>query len=395
MDLEENQRRNERGFVMNFDIPEEMKILTKEIRRFVEKEIEPISEEIERNGKIPDGLIRKMKELGFFGFAIPQEYGGGGLSILEQCMVYEVLGRTNSCIRTYIGSNSGPGVECIIADGTEEQKKKYLPPLAKGDKIASFAVSEANTGSDISEIQTIAEIKNGYFSLNGTKFYITMGDVAGIYIVLAYTDRKAGVKEGMTLFIVEKGFSGFSIGVIDEKMGLRGSNTCEIIFDNCIVPEGNLIGRIGNGFKIALKGINAGRLAITAVAVGAAAKLLDLAIEYSKKRKAFGKPVSDFQAIKFKLADMATDIYAAKMMMYNAAWMADQGKPAIKEISMAKVFSTEMANRVAYEALQIHGGMGYMKDLGIERMYRDVRVLTIYEGTSEIQRLTIAQQLLK
>ena len=380
---------------MNFEIPEEMKILTKEIRRFVEKEIEPISDEIERNGKIPDDLIRKMKELGFFGFAIPQEYGGGGLSILEQCMVYEVLGRTNSCIRTYIGSNSGPGVECIIADGTEEQKKKYLSQLAKGDKIAAFAVSEPNTGSDISEIQTIAEKKNGCFCLNGTKFYITMGDVADIYIVLAYTDRKAGVKDGMTLFIVEKVFSGFSIGAIDEKMGLRGSNTCEIIFDNCILPEGNLIGRVGNGFKIALKGIDAGRLAITAVAVGAASKLLDLAIEYSKKRKAFGKPISDFQAIKFKLADMATDIYAAKMMMYNAAWMADQGKSVIKEISMAKVFSTEMANRVAYEALQIHGGMGYMKDLGIERMCRDVRVLTIYEGTSEIQRLTIAQQLLK
>jgi acyl-CoA dehydrogenase len=286
-------------------------------------------------------------------------------------------------------------VECIIADGTEEQKKKYLSQLAKGDKIAAFAVSEPNTGSDISEIQTIAEKKNGRFCLNGTKFYITMGDVADIYIVLAYTDRKAGVKDGMTLFIVERVFSGFSIGAIDEKMGLRGSNTCEIILDNCVVPEENLIGRIGNGFKIALKGIDAGRLAITAVAVGAASRLLDLAIEYSKNRKAFGKPVSDFQAIKFKLADMATDIYAAKMMMYNAAWTADQGKPAIKEISMAKVFSTEMANRVAYEALQIHGGMGYMKDLGIERMYRDVRVLTIYEGTSEIQRLTIAQQLLK
>jgi len=380
---------------MNFDIPEEMKILTKEIRRFVEKEIDPISDEIERDGKIPDDLIRKMKELGFFGFAIPQEYGGGGLSIMEQCMVYEVLGRTNSCIRTYIGSNSGPGVECIITDGTEEQKKKYLPQLAKGDKIAAFAVSEQNTGSDISEIQTTAEERDGCFWLHGTKFYITMGDVADIYIVLAYTDKKAGVKNGMTLFITEKVFPGFSIGTIDEKMGLRGSNTCEIIFDNCIVPEENLIGRKGSGFKIALKGIDTGRLAITAVAVGAASKLLDLSIEYSKKRKAFNKPISEFQAIKFKLADMATDIYAAKMMMYNAAWMADQGKSAVGEISMAKVFSTEMANRVAYEALQIHGGMGYMKNLGIERMYRDVRVLTIYEGTSEIQRLTIAQQLLK
>ncbi len=380
---------------MNFDIPEEMNILTKEIRRFVEKEIDPISDEIEKNGKIPDDLIGKMKELGFFGFTIPEKYGGGGLSLLEQCMVYEVLGRTNSCIRTYIGSNSGPGVECIIADGTEEQKKKYLPQLAKGDKIAAFAVSEPNTGSDISEIQTTAAKKNGSFCLNGAKFYITMGDVADIYIVLAYTDKKAGVKDGMTLFITEKIFPGFSVGAIDEKMGLRGSNTCEIIFDNCIVPEENLIGKIGNGFKVALKGIDAGRLAITAVAVGAASKLLDLAVEYSKKRKAFKKPISEFQAIRFKLADMATDIYAAKMMMYNAAWMADQGKSAVKEISMAKVFSTEMANRVAYEVLQIHGGMGYMKDLGIERMYRDVRVLTIYEGTSEIQRLTIAQQLLK
>jgi acyl-CoA dehydrogenase len=380
---------------MNYDISEEMKILTNQIQRFVEKEIDPLSNEIENKGHIPEDLINKMKDFGFFGFVIPQEYGGAGLSILDQCLCYEVLGRTNACIRTYIGSNNGPGVGCIITDGNEEQKINFLPKLARGDKIASFALSEPNTGSDISQIQTTAEKKNGYFSLNGTKFYITMGDVADLYIVLAYTDKKAGVKEGMTLFVVERGSSGFSIGTIDQKMGLRGSNTCEIVLDNCIVPEKNIIGRIGNGFTIALKGINAGRLGITAVAIGAASKLLDCAIDYSKERKAFGQPISEFQGIQFKLADMATGIYAAKTMMVHAARMVEQRKPAIKEISMAKVFATEMVNRVAYETLQIYGGMGYMKEVGIERMVRDVRVLTIYEGTSEIQRLTIARQLLK
>lgn len=380
---------------MDFRVPEEFEGTRKMVRRFVDSEIEPISLEIDRNGRIPDYLIDKMRELGFFGLLIPQEYGGLGFSVLEQCMFYEELARANACIRTYIGSNNGPGVECIIKHGTEEQKKKYLPPLASGEKIAAFAVSEADTGSDVRAIRTTAERSGDNFVLNGTKCFITMGDVASTVIVLAYTDKAAGHRKGMTVFIVEKDFPGFAVGTIDEKMGLRGSNTCEIVLDNCIVPAANVIGEVGNGFKIVMQSINTGRLSISAVAVGSAKKLLERSIKYAKQREVFGSPISEFQAIQFKLADMATEIFAAQNMLYHAAWLMDNGQPAVKESAMTKVFATEMANRVAYEALQIHGGMGYMKELGIEMMCRDVRVFTIYEGTSEIQRLTIAQNLLK
>lgn len=380
---------------MDFRVPEEVDNTRKMVHRFVESEIDPISLEIDKNGRIPDVIIEKMRKLGFFGLSIPQEYGGLGFSVLEQCLFYEELARANACIRTFIGSNNGPGVECIIKHGTEEQKKKYLPPLARGEKIAAFAVSEADTGSDVSAIRTTAERNGDNFVLRGTKCFVTMGDVANLLVVLAYTDKNAGLRNGMTSFIVEKNFPGCAVGTIDEKMGLRGSNTCEIVLDDCVVPAANVIGNVGNGFKIAMQGIDAGRLSIAAVAVGSASKLMELSIEYAKQREIFGAPISRYQAIQFKLADMATDIFAAQNMLYHAAWLMDQGQPAVKESAMTKVFATEMANRVAYEALQIHGGMGYMKELGIERWCRDVRVLTIYEGTSEIQRLTIAQKLLK
>ncbi|MHB8090023.1 MAG: acyl-CoA dehydrogenase family protein [Syntrophales bacterium] len=380
---------------MDFIVPEEVENIRKMVRRFVESEIDPISLEIDKNECIPGVIIEKMRGLGFFGLLIPQEYGGLGLSMLEQCLFYEELARTNACIRTFVGSNNGPGVGCIIKHGTEEQKKKYLPPLARGEKIAAFAVSEADTGSDVSAIRTTAERNGDNFVLRGTKCFVTMGDVANLLVVLAYTDKNAGLRNGMTAFIVEKNFPGCAVGTIDEKMGLRGSNTCEIVLEDCVVPAANVIGDVGSGFKIAMRGIDAGRLSIAAVAVGSASKLMELSIEYAKQREVFGAPISRYQAIQFKLADMATDIFAAQNMLYHAAWLMDQGQLAIKESAMTKVFATEMANRVAYEALQIHGGMGYMKELGIERMCRDVRVLTIYEGTSEIQRLTIAQKLLK
>jgi acyl-CoA dehydrogenase len=380
---------------MDFELSKELMMIREGVKKFIERDVEPLSLEIEKKGVIPDKILNTMRELGLFGIAIPEEYGGLGLSMLGQCVVYEELGKTNACIRTYMGSNNGPGAECIIHNGNEEQRKKFLTSLACGEKIASTAMSEPDTGSDLSGIKTSATKEGDKFILNGNKTYITMGDVADINIVLAYTDKKLGVRKGLTLFIVEKEFPGFSIGTIDEKMGLRGSNTCELIFDNCIVPETNVIGEIGAGFEIILKGVNRGRIGISAVAIGSASKLLDLSIDYSKQREAFGRPIGQFQLIQGKLADMATNIYAARMMLYNAAWMVDQGQQVTKEAAMVKLFSTEMVNRVAYEALQIFGGIGYIKDLPIERISRDVRVLTIYEGTSEIQRLTIARQLVK
>ena len=380
---------------MDFQLSDEILGFEKTIRRFVEKEIDPLSLQIERDARIPQSLIDQMKALGFFGLAIPEVYGGLGLAILDQCVIYEELGRTNACIRTYIGSNNGPGVECICHDGSETQKQKYLPDLAGGKKLAAFAVSEADCGSDLKGVRTTARKEGDKYILNGSKFYITMGDVADLDVVLAYTDKTLGPRRGMTVFLVERGFSGFSLGAIDEKMGLRGSNTCELVFEDCEVPQENVVGKVGDGFRVALKGINRGRVNIAAVSIGTASKLLDLSIAYSKQRQVSGQPISRFQAIQFKLADMATEIYASRSMLYHAAWLADQGRPYVKEAAMLKLFSTEMANRAAYEALQIFGGMGYMKELGVERIYRDVRALTIYEGTSEIQRATIAAQLLK
>jgi acyl-CoA dehydrogenase len=380
---------------MDFHFSDEIIELTKTIRRFVENEVDPLSFQMDQEERIPQYLIDQMKDLGFFGLAIPEVYGGIGLSILDQCLVYEELGRTNACIRTYIGSNNGPGVGCICQDGTEAQKQKYLPGLARGEKISAFAVSEADCGSDLKGIRTTARKEGSNYILNGNKFYITMGDLADLVVVLAYTDKDLGAQNGMTVFLVERGFQGFSLGAVDKKMGLRGSNTCELIFEDCQVPRENIVGKVGTGFRVALKGINRGRVTIAAVSIGAASKLLDLSLAYSKQRQVSGQPISQFQAIQFKLADMATEIYAARNMLYHAACLADQNHPYVKEAAMVKLFATEMANRVAYEALQIFGGMGYMKELGVERMCRDVRVLTIYEGTSEIQRATIAAQLLR
>ena len=380
---------------MDFQFSDEIIELRKTIRRFVENEVDPLSFQMEQEERIPQSLIDQMKDLGFFGLAIPEVYGGVGLSILDQCLVYEELGRTNACIRTYIGTNNGPGVGCICQDGIEAQKQKYLPDLAKGEKISAFAVSEADCGSDLKGIRTTARKEGSNYILNGNKFYITMGDLADLVVVLAYTDKDLGARNGMTVFLVERGFQGFSSGAVDKKMGLRGSNTCELIFEDCEVPRENIVGKVGTGFKVALKGINRGRVTIAAVSIGAASKLLDLSLAYSKQRQVSGQPISQFQAIQFKLADMATEIYAARNMLYHAAYLADQSRPYVKEAAMVKLFATEMANRVAYEALQIFGGMGYMKELGVERMCRDARVLTIYEGTSEIQRATIASQLLK
>jgi len=368
------------------------------IRRFVKQDLEPISQQVEDEDRIPDHVVQKMRDLGLFGLAIPEEYGGLGLGALGECLVYEELTKTNACFRSRIGTSNGIGSMGILFDGTEEQKQRYLPRIASGEWTACLALSEPEAGSDAGNVQTTAKRGGDRFVINGLKHFITNGDIADVTTVITLTDREKRTRGGITAFVVEKGTPGFYVGTIERKMGLRGSHTCELIFDNCRVPVGNVIGgepMIGHGFNTAMSVLDKGRLTIGSCALGAAQKLLDLSVEYSKERVQFGKPLSRFQSVQNMLADMATEIYASRQMLYHAAWLGDQGKKIIKEASMVKLFCTEMACRVADNAVQIFGGMGYMRDFPVERFYRDLRLYRIYEGTSEIQRLVISRELVR
>ncbi len=381
---------------MDFEIPENLRLMVETIRRFVKQDLEPISQQVEDEDRIPDHIVQKMRELGLFGLAIPEEYGGLGVGALGECLVYEELTKTNACFRSRIGTSNGIGSMGILFDGTEEQKQRYLPRIASGEWTACLALSEPEAGSDAGNVQTTAERDGDRFVINGLKHFITNGDIADVTTVITLTDREKRTRGGITAFVVEKDTPGFYVGTIERKMGLLGSHTCELIFDNCRVPVGNVIGgepMVGHGFKTAMSVLDKGRLTIGSCALGAAQKLLDLCVEYSKERVQFGKPLARFQSVQNMLANMATEIYASRQMLYHAAWLADQGKKIIKEASMVKLFCTEMACRVADNAVQIFGGMGYMRDFPVERFYRDLRLYRIYEGTSEIQRLVISRQL--
>lgn len=383
---------------MDFEIPENMRMMQDTIRRFVKQDLEPISQKVEDEDHIPEEIVQKMRELGLFGLSIPEEYGGLGLGTLGECLVYEELTKTNAAFRSRIGTSNGIGSMGILFDGTEAQKQKYLPRIASGEWTACFALSEPEAGSDAGNVQTTAERDGDHFVLNGLKHFITNGDVADLATVIALTDKQKKTRGGITAFAVEKGTPGFYVGTIERKMGLRGSHTCELIFDNCRISVESVIGgepNIGQGFKTAMRVLDKGRMTMGACALGAAQKLLDMSVAYSKERVQFGKPIARFQSVQNMLADMATEIYAARQMLYHAAWLRDQGKQVIKEASMVKLFCTEMACRVADKAVQVFGGMGYMKDFPIERFYRDLRLYRIYEGTSEIQRMVIARELTK
>jgi len=384
---------------MDHEIPEAIRLMLDTVRRFVKKDLEPISQKVEDEDRIPDNIVQIMRELGLFGLSIPEAYGGLGLGVLGECMVYEELSKVNACFRTRIGTNNGIGSQGIVIDGTQEQKETYLPRLASGQWIGAFALTEPEAGSDASNIQTTAEQQGEKWLLNGRKHFITNGDIADVVTVFAVTDKTKRAKGGITAFLVGKDYPGFFVGAIERKMGMRGSHTCELIFDACKVPARNVIGgssMVGQGFKTAMKVLDKGRLTMGASALGSAQRLLELSLDYAKQRVQFNQPIAGFQAIQFMLADMATQIYAGRQMLYHAARLRDQrGTAVVKEASMVKLFCTEMANRVADMAVQIHGGMGYMKDFPVERYYRDLRLTRIYEGTSEIQRLVISRELLK
>lgn len=375
------------------DITDEMLQMKTMVRNFVENEVEPYAQQIEDEDKIPEHLIEKAKELGLFGMSIPEEYGGIGLNTVGKVLVLEQLGRTHNGYVSLISAHTGIGSTGLVKLASEELKKKYLPDMAAGNKIAAFALSEPGAGSDATNLSTRAEKKGDKWILNGSKHFITNGPVADVFTVFAVTDKSKGAK-GITAFLVEKGFPGFRVGKVDKKMGLRGSYTSEIIFEDCEVPEENVIGEVGMGYVSALKILGEGRVGLAARSVGSCDKLIELAASYAKERVQFGKPIAENQAIQWMLADMATETEAARTLTLKAAQMIDEGKKVIKEASMAKLYASEVFNRVADKALQIHGGIGYIAEYPVERFYRDARITKIYEGTNEIQRLIIARHVL-
>jgi acyl-CoA dehydrogenase len=376
---------------MDYEIPEEVKIIVRTTQEFVRRELDPIADEVEEQGAIPEHIIKKMKEMMYFGLRTPERFGGGDLSTLGYCMVLEELSKPHKAFWSLIYVNNGIGFQTIWGDGTEEQKALHLPALASGEKIAAFALTEPEAGSDAASIRTSAFEEGDHFVLNGVKHYITNGPIADIIITMAVTDKEKGARGGITAFIVEKGMPGFYVGQIHETLGDSATPQSELVFENCIVPASSIIGKIGRGFQTAMKFLDDGRLTMAACTLGPAQRLLDLSIDFSKQRMTFGKPISKRQAIQWLIADMVTEIYAAREMLYRVAWEKDQNKKVSLEASMVKLFTTEMAFRVADRAVQIHGSMGYAKGFPVERWYRDLRSARITEGPSEIQKMIIAR----
>ena len=379
---------------MDFTISEEMIQMKRTVREFVEEQVDPVAAEIEETDEIPKHVFEMAAEMGLFGLSIPEEYGGTGMDMLDKCLIFEELGRTHLGFTTVIGSHNGIGTVGIVNLGTEEQKKKYLPAMASGEKIGAFALTEPNAGSDAANLRTMAEKKGDRYILNGTKHFITNSVDGQIFTVMAVTDKSKGAR-GITCFILEKGFPGFKVGTVEKKMGLKGAHSAELIFEDCEVPAENLLGKEGEGLLNALKTLSNGRVGLAARNLGACGKLLDMSIEYAKQRVQFGKPIAEFQAVQHMLAEMAMDTEVTRSMVYRVAWMADQHMPLIKEAAMTKLFASEAFCRVVDKAFQIYGGMGFMKEFPIERFYRDARINRVIEGTSEIQKNIISGQLLK
>ncbi|MHB1126124.1 MAG: acyl-CoA dehydrogenase family protein [Bacillota bacterium] len=379
---------------MDFAISEELAMIQRVVAEFVKEEVEPLAQKIEEDDEVPVSLLDRCKELGLFGLSIPVEYSGLGLDMVGKCMVYESLSGTSNGFVTIIGGHTGIGSVGIVDLATDEQKRKYLPPMARGEKIGAFALTEPDAGSDATNLKTTAVRKGDKYILNGTKHFITNAPIADVFTVMAVTDKSKGSK-GITSFIVEKEFPGFQVGTIEKKMGLRGSHSAELIFEDCEVPAANVLGKEGEGYVNALKILTNGRAGLAARNLGSSQKLLDLSIKYASERIQFGRPIIENQAIQHFLSEMALEIEALRSFTYRVAWMVDQKFGVIKEAAMVKLFGSEVYNRVADKAVQIHGGMGYIKDFHIERYYRDARIARIYEGTSEIQKNIIAAQLMK
>ncbi|ESP62624.1 Butyryl-CoA dehydrogenase [Smithella sp. ME-1] len=378
---------------MSFQLTEEQEMVRLMAKDFAKKELEPESARRDKEEIFPVEVVKKMGQLGLLGMMVPVEYGGVGASAVSYCLALQEI--AYSCASTAVTmSVANLSTEPLLKFGNEDQKIKYLFKLAQGEMLGCFALTEPAAGSDPGSLSIRAEDKGDYYLINGTKVFITHGQYADIVNLITRTGPDKGSK-GLSAFVVEKGTPGFSIGTREDKMGLRASNTVELIFDDCRVPKKNLLGREGIGFKIAMTALDSGRIGIASQALGITRACLDESIKYARERKQFGKTISSFQAIQWMIADMATGLEAANLLTLSAAWKKDRKMPFTKEASMAKLFASELANKSAYLALQIHGGYGYLKDFKVERLYRDARATSIYEGTSEIQRLVIARDLLK
>jgi len=379
---------------MDFSLTDDQRMIRDNVRRFMDTEVRPVIRRYDREEKFAGAEIRRLGELGCCGMLIPEKWGGAGLDTISYVLMLEEVARVDASMAVALSVTNSVVAWPLWRHGNDVQRQKYLQRLARGEILGAFCLTEPQAGSDAAAIETRASRSGKTYRLNGTKSWVTNGGESGVYLVFAKTDPAAGAR-GITAFLVEPAFSGFRVSRYEDKMGLRSSRSAEIVFSDCEVPEENRLGEEGQGLKIALEALDGGRVGIAAQAVGLAQGALEASAAYAKQRRAFGKTIGEFQAVQFMLADMETEIEAARLLVWQAAQMRDAGSGRAGAFaSRAKLFASEMANRVAYKAVQIHGSMGYSRESDVERMYRDARVLSIYEGTSEIQRLIIARDLL-
>jgi len=378
---------------MNFELTEEQKMVRETIRDFAEAEIKPGVMERDEKAEFPTEVIRKLGELGFMGMQVPELYGGTEMDALSYAITLEEIARVDASTCVIMSVNNSLFSNPILKFGSEYLKNKYLPLTSSGEKLGAYSLSEPQSGSDAKAMLTTATRDGDSYVLNGVKNWVTSGISSDFVVVFAKTDKDAGYK-GISAFVVEKGLAGFTTGKKEDKLGIRGSDTSELIFENCRIPAENLIGKEGEGFKIALATLDVGRIGIAAQALGIAQGAFERSIQYAKEREQFGKPIGMFQGIGFKLADMATRVDASRLLVYRAAWLKDQGKTIGEKASMAKMYAADTAMYVATEAVQIHGGYGFIREFEVERMMRDAKITQIYEGTNEIQRLVISRHLL-
>ena len=379
---------------MDFVLSKEQEMARQLFRDFAEKEVKPLAQEVDEEERFPAETVAKMQKFGFMGIPFPKDMGGQGCDSLTYAICVEELSRVCATTGVIVSAHTSLGCDPIKKFGTPEQIKKYLVPMAQGKLLGAFGLTEPNAGTDASGQQTKAVLEGDHYVLNGSKIFITNGGKADIYIVFAMTDKSNGVK-GISAFIVEKDFPGFSIGKKELKMGIRGSSTCELIFENCIVPKENLLGQEGKGFTIAMTTLDGGRVGIAAQALGIAQGAFDETVKYVKERKQFGRPISAFQNTQFQLADLKTKIEAARLLVYSAAVAKDTKKRFSTDAAMAKLFAAEVAMEVTTKCVQLFGGYGYTRDYPVERMMRDAKITEIYEGTSEVQRMVISGGFLK
>ncbi|MCX5801559.1 MAG: acyl-CoA dehydrogenase [Candidatus Eisenbacteria bacterium] len=379
---------------MKFELTDEQKMIQDAARDFAQKEIGPVAAQLDEEEKFPAEIVKKLGQLGFMGMTVPTQYGGAGYDTLSYVLALVEIAK--KCASTAIIMSVNNSLVCcpIHEFGTDEHKKKYLTPLAQGQKLGAFSLTEPNAGSDAGNQQTTAILDGDSYVINGTKIFVTSGNMADFVILLAATDKSKGVK-GITAFIVEKGWNGFKVGSLEHKLGIRASSTAELVMTDLRVPKENVLGNVNEGFKVALKALDGGRIGVAAQALGIAEAAFETAVRYSKQRQQFGKAIAEFQAIQWMIAEMAVNIEAARLLVYKAAVAKDTQKYFSKEAAMAKLFASELATKCASDAIQIHGGYGYTREYSVERNYRDAKITQIYEGTSEVQKMVIAASVLR